>query len=260
MVVFLKPTFLQWFQETETWSLCEKRDNKRAFEIWSHAYVVLQRAQSEFDRTEIISCLKRSVDHRIRRLNEAYHLKRMPGVKADTGILERLEILGVIRPAMLNRLLTIRNAIEHQDAAPPPLETCADLVEFAWYFLRTTDRLALQLVERLSYNITDDSDDFSRISVSSRLTTGKEWLIELGGWVPEVEFSAQETAQHLLRIECEKTMTFAQFKTRHKWDEGQPLMKEFHGTRADTDVMFQGILIGPESTKLQIVRDHFDAL
>src|SRR5207247_1310376 len=77
--------------------------------------------------------------HRVSTLRQLYDLKRLPLPDRPKEDLALLEYLGLIRPMMLEKLIAIRNAYEHEDAAPPDIAACRDFVDLIWYFLRSTD-------------------------------------------------------------------------------------------------------------------------
>lgn len=55
--------------------------------------------------------------------------------------MELLSTLDIIRPFMLQRLIDIRNIVEHQDSKPPSTDDCHMYADLVWYFLRSTDGL-----------------------------------------------------------------------------------------------------------------------
>lgn len=122
-------------------SFVDPRVSQRAYEHWEHAQAVVRVASTEFQRIDVITTLKRAVDHRNRAIHDLYKLREVPLSNLPKNSIERLQFFGVIRPLMVEKLLALRNAIEHEDASPPPLAECEALVEFVWYFLRSTDRL-----------------------------------------------------------------------------------------------------------------------
>ncbi|MDI6767615.1 MAG: hypothetical protein QME52_12410 [Bacteroidota bacterium] len=68
---------------------------------------------------------------------------------------------------------SIRNEIEHQDAAAPSKDRCEEFLEFTWYFLRSTDKLSTNVLNTFTFEAEGDSDSPYWINV----TTGpdNEW-------------------------------------------------------------------------------------
>lgn len=92
---------------------------------------------------DLISNLKRSIDHRIKHISSVYKIKKAPFFL--NSVSETLVSLDVVRPFMLKEIIAIRNAVEHQFADPPAHNRCVELIEVVWYFLKSTDQLAKQV-------------------------------------------------------------------------------------------------------------------
>ena len=75
----------------------------------------------------------------------------------ERGNLEFLYQLGIIRPSILRYLMEVRNNIEHNDAQPPALGRCNELLDIMWYFLRATDIIVQRKCTSIEYNL-DDTD------------------------------------------------------------------------------------------------------
>jgi hypothetical protein len=91
---------------------------------------------------DVISNLKRAVDHRIKHISNIHKIKKTSSFATHKNIWDTLEEIGLIRPVMLGKLLEIRNSIEHQFSNPPSAIRCTELSEFVWYFLKSTDQIA----------------------------------------------------------------------------------------------------------------------
>lgn len=91
---------------------------------------------------DVISNLKRAVDHRIKHISKTYNIKKTVCYAKHKNVWDSLAEVDVIRPVMLHKLLEIRNGIEHQFSDPPSQSRCLELSEFAWYFLKSTDQIA----------------------------------------------------------------------------------------------------------------------
>jgi|CXWL01.1.fsa_nt_gi hypothetical protein len=141
MKLWLSPEVLAWLPFVETWTSHEGIAWRRPYDHWGHAEGLLRDVKTEFHRTDVIVSLKRSVDGRVRALNEACHFRKAPFPDLPEGRLEQLAFFGIVQPALLGRLLDIRNRVEHQDAEPPTIAACADFIDMVWYFLRSTDFL-----------------------------------------------------------------------------------------------------------------------
>ncbi len=54
--------------------------------------------------------------------------------------LEKLEELGIVKPLLINKLISIRNGIEYDGHTPPSQVECEELIDIVWYFYKSTDR------------------------------------------------------------------------------------------------------------------------
>ena len=77
----------------------------------------------------------------------------------------------LIKPVMLGKLIQIRNAVEHQFSDPPTQDSCIELAEFVWYFLRSTDSIA----QRVSGGPYLQESYDSRYIVAFKGTPHNEW-------------------------------------------------------------------------------------
>lgn len=125
----------------------------RCWAHWRHAEHRLAGAATEFDLIDVVTTLKRAADQRVKFIADLYGLsamKRVAGVrKART--LDMLAQLGIVRPLMVDKLFQLRNVVEHMDSTAPSHDECEELVEFVWYLLRTTDRLASWVLEECEF-------------------------------------------------------------------------------------------------------------
>ena len=125
---------------------------RRPYEHWHHANNLLQKHCTEFNLIDVLTTLWRSVNLRLKQLNDIYRFKKIPVTNKPSGLLELMEYFGIIRPLMLKKLKYIRNAIEHEDKNIPDIDNCIELSEFVWYFLRSTDPLAMKSIGTFSLN------------------------------------------------------------------------------------------------------------
>ena len=122
--VWLSPEVLQWFNYSGSGAEPDVAIRLRAYEIWNHAERVLRHAESDLQLVDVITTLKRAIDHRVRALDEIYSFGSIPIRDKPSEVLSILESLEVVRPLMFRNLLEIRNAVEHQDAPPPDQKNC----------------------------------------------------------------------------------------------------------------------------------------
>ena len=175
--VWLDPKVLAWNLSVEVSKVHSDRAWKRPYEIWSHAENKLEEVGTELDRVDSIMNLRRCVDQRIRAINDIYDLKKIPISEKPKDILELLQYLGIMRAIMVQKLIDIRNSVEHEGAIPPSQDDCSSFLEFVWYFLRSTDRLVRQAVDSFVLYPT--------------LSFGGPYYVHLemnpfNGWIPKI--------------------------------------------------------------------------
>jgi len=129
--MWLSPKILEWESYVDSWVGLEDESWRRAYSISSHAEYLLEQSSTELFRVDAITTLNRAVDHRIRLLDEIYEFRRIPIRAKPVGNLMLLNYFGIVRSKMVQRLIEIRNAVEHQDADPPSEADCFDFLEFA---------------------------------------------------------------------------------------------------------------------------------
>ncbi len=178
--IWLSPHILEWFPDRQEGKPGDVRGLARGYELWAHADHVLAHDSTTLARTDALVTLRRAVNQRLRLIAELNDVRALPLRDKPGTTLEILASLGVVRPRMLDRLIKIRDAVEHEDAEPPGLSECESFSEFVWYFLRSTDRL---VSEPLDTFILQDSfrSDSHLLEVEK---PAKGWNLKLRAWVP----------------------------------------------------------------------------
>lgn len=145
--------------EIFSWKSIKDRGTYENQEGWDTPYKYLDLAQhialehtNPFQLIDLISNLNRSIDHRLKKLSHDYALKKLNHLHIPKDTLGKLEKLKIIRPTMLEAINSIRNRIEHSFHAPPPLARCQELIDFTWYFLKSTDDICRLIAESYTLN------------------------------------------------------------------------------------------------------------
>ncbi len=139
---------------------------KRPYKFLEHSENILSKQTSEFERSDVITNLRKAIDQRIRLMNNRYSFKSIPIAKSFSDNYELLEFLGIIRPKMLKKLIDIRNLVEHEDGEPPSQEECEVFLEFAWYFLRSTDLITQRVIDGIMFEELDGENNWIEISLN----------------------------------------------------------------------------------------------
>jgi len=200
----------------------------------------------------VVTVLKRAVEFRIKHLNDRYRFKRIPIGAKPADIIAQLEFFGLIRPIMVQKLMQIRNLIEHMDAPPPPQAECAELVEFVWYFLKSTDRIAEMFPEGITF--TEDEGEDTEIWLSSHV---EEWRITVRGWLPKSLVSRSERSDWI-RAPLERSETWDELVARLKL-EG--VSEGYFPKRRAADVVYvSSVELPPQPFLVDLVKAHFAAV
>jgi hypothetical protein len=239
MTIWLSTEILNWDLYLEDSEGSEDDSWKRAYDHWKHAGRVLLEQQDPLYRVDVITTLKRALNHRLQYLNNLYQFKKIPTRNKAHGLLEQLADIGVIKPIMLKRLMSIRNEIEHQDAPPPTIERCEEFLEFTWYFLRSTDTVASMIVRHFTFEPEHDGE-VRPYWITIQTGPFDHWIINLYGWV--VPSTISEVPRHnWLKINVEATYTRAEYLA--KFPETEP--SSWGNGKEPDDIWFSGVLVEP---------------
>lgn len=236
--MWLSPEILDWETIRESSQVEDTADVRRPYQMLNHAEQILFNATSDLNLVDVITNLKRAVDHRVRSLVNKYEFKKIPGIEKKKPTLELMGILGIVRPAMLIKLIDVRNAVEHKDFQPPSKEICQEFCELVWYFLRSTDNLTAFVTRNFTY----ESPNNYTISVS----TGPfySWKVDIYGWLPKELISFELKNDWLSLTEFEINLF------------SEPLC----GKRLSTDVSFQGKIYGSPFLLNRVYQSYFSLL
>jgi hypothetical protein len=189
----------------------EERIVWRAHDIWQHAASLIAPDCSEFLRADVITGLKRAINHRLKALSHNYCFSDLP-FSHKNKTLEKFQFYGIIRPILLKELFEVRNSIEHGDVSPPTVDQCSRYVDLVWYFLKSTDSLLKMKLEDAVFWSDDHSElrfcpEFSgKWSITIRGKILSQYL--LGNWQP----GAIEIDESVERPEYIKTPIYGLWK------------------------------------------------
>ena len=170
------------------WKACESSSSsdlnmgERAYGILDHALTILNNHSSPLYMVDVVTTLKRAVNHRLKTLNKIYEFDTIPINSKPIGLLRQLEFFGIIKPLMLQELLKIRNDVEHNDRTPPKKIYCQKLYEFVWYFLRSTDVIASKKVESMSLLPSGKLAEDCIYWIAVTMNAKSIWKINMSGW------------------------------------------------------------------------------
>ena len=241
--IWLCNSVLDWSATIESYGYTNAEDCQRAHELWKHAELFLKDDANEFNRVDVISNLKRCLNQRLKFIEQVYSLKKIALSDSPKGYLEYLASLGLVRPYMLKQLMLIRNDIEHNDAPPPNIERCRELLDLTWYFLKSTDSfVAWRKNDFILKKLTDEGDE-TQYWLNLKINFELDYAIRINGWIPETLLSKEEKQGFTLI----KLMAFGSKKAC--WGES-----EKHTDKLDNDFWINGTLKPSEKVRLKVVK------
>lgn len=129
----------------------------------------------------------------------------------------------VVRPLLLNKLLLLRNDIEHEDAEPPRYCQCKEYLDVVWYFLKTTHCIASHKVDDIMFT-NPNSQFWVQIDITDLSLT----KLPARGWLSNNHFTYSQK-NDLIRLDVDNIKRASAFD-RH------------HSDRPVTDFFFSGYL------------------
>lgn len=251
--MWLSPEILKWQITLGTHEEHNRRFGARSYEIWSHAEDLLNQ-HSKDSRISGISTLWRAINHRLRLIERIYSLKQIPIKNKPADYLHLLEFLGIVRPLMLQRLKDIRNAVEHEDEFPPDCESCQVLLEFTWYFLRSTDGITQSTITRLQLeaepNLRGEESDYW-LEIENR--PHQNWIPTISGWITP-DLVSKEPRSDWLIIKPDKAETRAELVDRLKDSETEEALADPGRGRNPEDVYISGEVRGGSEPLTNLIR------
>jgi hypothetical protein len=256
--MWLTSGILNWESDVDSWTGYEDESWRRVYAIWNHAEHLLRQPSTEFGCVDAITTLKRVIKYRIRHLNEIYEFRQIPVKNKPSDTLELMSYLGIVRPKMVQKLIEVRNAVEHQDAKPPNQDVCLDFLEFTWYFLRSTDMLVRRPVSGISLSPTGDDIDPKYYGVSIEFGPGEGWIPKIIAWV-EPSLISLQPIDDWFSLKVEETETREAMATRLKepvdptgWDSGRG--------KNPKDMYIRAEIRGPSHHLLRLYQVYFETV
>ena len=151
---------------------------------------------------------------------------------------------------MLTKLIDIRNAVEHENVSPPPHERCLELLDFVWYFLRSTDRLVLYPPNSMVFEIAVDAHGYYTYSVVLKAGPPKGWQLDFGGWI-NVSLLSQVEQKNWFQIDVNNQQTRDEVRS---WNTEAA---KAHAHRREDDVLIEGTITGPERPLRELFERYF---
>lgn len=215
----------------------------RAYKIWERALKLVSNANNDFDRSDVVLTLKRSLDQRLKLIEKTYLFKSKQFEGKPKHYLDILAHLNIIRPLFFHKLLKIRNAIEHEDEKPPSKSECFELVDIVWYFLKSTDPIV---------SIEKSCFESGGIDTKYGYDLNIDWKknhMEMSGWFP-IEFVSEESRPGFIKVKISKRGNKTAFS------ENKEITK-YHRNKSETDTWLIGEPILSPAQLLKFYRKIF---
>ncbi|MDM5332124.1 hypothetical protein QUF56_02575 [Ureibacillus composti] len=219
---------------------------KRPYIIWNRAKEFIENNNSEFDLADGIANLKRSLNSRLKNIEEIYKFKLMDYEVKPKGYLETLEIFGIIRPSIVKKLLIIQNDIEHNDVKPPSLDRCLELLDITWYFLKSTDSIVQISRSEVQFELCSIYELSSYyIIISYDFDKGGPFTIK--GWIPSEIISDVPKENHIELINIKihgienytsEQENFYKYKESDKHIVGNPILNSIEKSKYISKIIF----------------------
>lgn len=230
---------------------------KRPHEILTHAQTLAGTGTTEFALADSVSNLKRAINVRLRHLEELYGLaRRFP---KSIGALERLEAIGLARPFLIRQLFELRNDIEHNDALPPNRSRCLELVDIAWYFLKTTDNACRTVPQGVFLrSAIDNYATPPPLGVTVELKSEVADSVVVFGWV-SLAMLAEDEREGYLPIELRACKVKETFRSE-SLDPIATAAFLTNSLRSDDERWIEGVLSTPPRVQHRLYRLALETL
>ncbi|MET1171347.1 hypothetical protein [Paenibacillus amylolyticus] len=209
--IWIPREVLTWDMEVDSSTVFDDNESLRSYEIWEHSKNLISSHTSEFQLVDSIANLKRSLNQRLQLIEKRYNLKSINYRNKPKGYLELLEQYNVVRPFLMRILLSIRNEIEHNDMRPPDLNRCQELLDVTWYFLRSTDHIIRNQIDKLVISMPREQDKKGNYWINLDIDFGVPVSLKVNCWLPD-EFVSQTKKNDFLRVDA---VEFRQFDNKN---------------------------------------------
>ncbi|MDN3630677.1 hypothetical protein [Vibrio lentus] len=225
---------------------------------WEKSYIYVNHAQSLLAIADngnfyidIISNLKRSIDHRLKLLSKYYDIKHISKLFGVKGSFDTLSKLSLVRRLMVNKLIELRNNIEHQFSEAPSHDRCEEYIEFTWYFLRSTDSWAKEVHSDIYF----EHPNISHYFIELDLNIENGWNIEFSAWLPKEMYSEGERNK-FYELEVKKLEFGHQFSSKLESDPDLNSDGHWIALKQD-DLHINSVLVQSHELKRRIIKEYF---
>lgn len=178
-----------------------KMSSVTGYAVIEHVYDILESSESEdkYYLADCISNIRKAINYRVADIFKNLGLNKIKfeGYSKDKK-LQKLEVLNIAKPRLVDKLLKIRNNIEYNGDNPPDKNECEELAEFVWYFYKSTDRYCNILPDDF---LIDWMDSEYYISLSFDFENHNS--LRIRGKLPSHYFSNEKQVETAILLQAE---------------------------------------------------------
>jgi len=246
--LYISSQILNWNVNISSSTIGDIIKHKRPYEILSHSESLIRGTISDFNLSDAIANLKRALNHRLQVIESYYKLRAIKFRGAPKGYLEILEQYGLAKPFFIKKLIEIRNKIEHEDAKPPKIERCKELIDITWYFLKSTDKLVLYIARDIELSPNHSSSLPDKYGGTIEISYSKKKM-SFSGWVP-LNYVSNKQIDNSFKIHCSTVHDGFYWKNKDT---------KYHKDKTKDDIWLIGNLNLTDDDKHIILRKSFEA-
>jgi hypothetical protein len=199
---YISSDVLAWHARAQSGSLTNTIESRQCYSYWNHANQLLSHGFNSHYLIDCITNLNRAIDQRIKHLTFLYQFKKLPNFGQSRDLLSLFGQLDIARPYMLHQINELRNLLEHQYKTPPNVTRCQELVDFTWYFLKSTD--SMSTLVPFDFVLSKDegfseNDHWLEVDINPKDT----WKCYIRGTIPLLLCSDQ-SQENTFIVNCKK--------------------------------------------------------
>lgn len=234
---------LDWDLDMQSWSTINRDVRARAEQLLLRSEFQLNFDKSKDARAECFITLKRCLNQRLKAIEKIHQFKNLNIPYKPRGYLELLEIIGVLRPILLKKLLKIRNEIEHEDINPPSYNLCKEYIDVVWYFIKSTNKLVSVSTDDLLFRKLHRNVE-TQYWINLRLDDKHYKNIHITGWLPKNYLKVRTKNETYLPLELSEIGTKEQ-----RWPDNKN-----HNDKLPTDTWINGYVFLSDTQRLKLVQ------
>ena len=251
-LVYLDERFLSWNLWISSWVEIDGDVRARAEALLERSESHIRTHKSKDCRADCLLTLKRALNQRLKALEEIHEFKKLDIPDKPKNYFELMEKIGVVRPLLLEKLLKIRNNIEHDDSDPPSYNQCKEFVDVVWYFLKSTNKLVSIKAKTVTFQKLNGDGTETQYGGELRVGPNHFERVEIHGLFPKSYL--KENAQ---KINCISLNAEIMHTKEERWADNEGhrgKIPEGHRSKRPTNTWVSGHMNLSALQRLDLVR------